>query len=414
MRTGLPDAGTDQSFINLDLSEIDTRPGPDRRGRAKGRGTGMTQAGAASALRRMAEAGRAPPAAAAMTPARAVGQALALAAQEMLMLPLRVERAEDLRLSLSELLEVVEPLALLAILEGPHETLGLAALTPGTLATLIEMQTMGRIGAASVDPRRPTRTDAAMSAGILDRILGEVETLLATDEAIIWAGGFRYGSFLDDPRPLGLVLEEGGYRVMRLTLAFGAEGARQGGLLLALPLPGRGNPPVASRRPGTGRPGAGEAAGTVPGDAEGQWRARLEQAVMQAPAELHAVMGRISLPLSAVMALRPGAEIELPADALSRMRVEGADGRLLTLARLGQMRGHRALRLKARIEAPDLTAEPGGQFDDAEAVPPPPRRKVGVLDTATVAAADADAGAATLTASPPRATAQDQDAAVVG
>lgn len=371
----------------------------------------------------MAEAGRAPPAAAAMTPARAFGQALALAAQAMMGLPLRVERAEDLRLSLSELLEVIEPPALLAVLEGPRETLGLAALAPGTLATLIEMQTIGRIGPAAVDPRRPTRTDAAMSAGFLDRTLGEVETLLAADAAITWAGGFRYGSFLDDPRPLGLVLEEGGYRVLRLTLGFGADGARQGGLLLALPLPGRGDPPAGPRGPEQGRSGTGNAAGTAaPGDAEGQWRARLEQAVMQAPAELHAVMGRISLPLSAVMALGAGALIELPADAIAKTRVEGADGRLLTLARLGQMRGHRALRLKAGIETPVLAANPGDEAGSAEGagemLPLAPHRMASAGLGAAAGVADrgrADTPAEAAAAPPsPRAGRENEGAAVAG
>jgi flagellar motor switch protein FliM len=307
----------------------------------------------------MAEAGRAPPSAAAMTPARALGQALAVAAQEMMDLPLRVLKAEDLRLSLAELLEMVEPLALLAVLEGPREALGLAALSPGMLASLIEIQTIGRIGPPEAEARRPTRTDAAMSAGFLDRALAEVETFLAADEAITWAGGFRYGSFLDDPRPLGLVLEEGGYRVLRLGLGFGAEAARRGDLLLALPYPGRGAPP-AGRGGAGGRSGAGATppAGWSPGDdaagdAAALWQGRLDRAVMQAPAELHAVMDRISLPLSAVLALRPGALIELPPDAVAALRLEGADGRLLTLARLGQIRGHRAVRLKDAIDGDD-------------------------------------------------------------
>lgn len=327
----------------------------------------------------MVEAGRAPPPAAAMTPARALGQALALAAQEMMDLPLQVERAEDLRLSLAELLEVIEPLALLAVLEGPREALGLAVLAPATLATLIEMQTMGRIGPSAAEPRRPTRTDAAMSAGFLDRVLGEFETLLAADEAITWAGGFRYGSFLDVPRPLGLVLEESGYQVLRLTLAFGSEAPRQGAILLALPLPGRGGPPVVRRAAGAEGPGAASRT-AVPSDAAGVWRACLDEAVMQAPAELHAVMGRISLPLSAVLALTPGALIELPADALTQLRVEGADGRLLTLARLGQMRGHRALRLKSAVETSGAADDPG---DDAGAAgapsPAEPWRQATVL-----------------------------------
>ncbi len=106
------------------------------------------------------------------------------------------------RRSLAELLELPPERALLALLDGPQGGLGLMALSAEVMSALIEMQTTGRVSAAPVLSRKPTRTDAAMVAGVVDRALEELESILAEEADLIWAGGFRYASFLEDPRPL--------------------------------------------------------------------------------------------------------------------------------------------------------------------------------------------------------------------
>ena len=107
------------------------------------------------------------------------------------------------RRSLAELLELPPDRALLAILDGPDAGLGLMMLSPAVLSALIEVQTIGRVSAQPPAARKPTRTDAAMVAGVIDRALGELDTVLAEEADLIWAGGFRYASFLEDARPLG-------------------------------------------------------------------------------------------------------------------------------------------------------------------------------------------------------------------
>src|SRR5690606_18232110 len=173
----------------------------------------------------------------------------------------------------------------------------------------------GRVGAAGIVPRRPTRTDAAMSQRFIDRVQEEVEVLLATEAAIVWAGGFRYASFLDDPRPLGVLFEDVGYRLLRLTLAFGETGAREGTVLLAVPAEGRG--PVPPPAGGTGTTAGADAVAGA-GSAGPDWGERMERAVLAAEVRLEAVLDRMSLPLAAVAALRPGALLPVAAGALSR------------------------------------------------------------------------------------------------
>ncbi len=298
----------------------------------------MTEAKPQTVLKRMAEAGRNLSGGGPVTPVKALGQAFAKVAQEMMKLPVKVAAATDTRMALAEIPERLPERALLAMLEGPGEALGLAALSPEVTATLIEMLTTGRIGAGEVAPRKPTRTDAAMSARIVDRMFEELELLLASDPAINWAGGFRYASFLDDPRPLGLLLEDTPYRALSLTFEFGEEGARNGTMLLVLPAGGKGARPVpnADGKPVT-ETGAG-AAGAA-------WTEGLEAAVMGAPVQLTAVLDRVSLPLSAVLALKPGGLLELSKAALGRVRIEGRGNRFVASGKLGQCQGNLAIRL---------------------------------------------------------------------
>lgn len=304
-------------------------------------------------LKRKAEAGRGHAGGAPPTPPRALGHAVAKAGQDMFHLPVAVTEAVAFRASLADLPERLADRALLAVMEGPGGGLGLLALSPEVLATLIEMQTTKRIGAAEVAPRRPTRTDAAMSVRFIDRVMEELGLLLAADPAIVWAGGFRYGSFLDDPRPLGLLLEDTVYRVLRLTLGLGAEAARRGTLLFAVPAEGRGAMPQLA----AGAAAAGGEAAPVPAD----WAGRMERAVLGARAGIDAVLDRVSLPLSAVMGFAPGTLVPIAAGALAGVRIEGQGRRLLATGRLGQCQGNLALRLNGGGEG----AGPSGADADS-------------------------------------------------
>lgn len=242
------------------------------------------------------------------------------------------------RRGLAELLELPPERAMIALLDGPAGGLGMIALSPDLLAALIEMQTIGKVAAQAPAQRRPTRTDAAMVTGILDRALIELEAILAEEADLEWAGGFRYASFLEDPRPLGLLLEDQPYRVLLADLALG-EGGRKGQVILALPAEGKGARPVPRR------------AGRAPQRETGAgFAAALGEAVMAADCVLDSVIARLTLPLCEVMALEPGQTLTLTGAALEKITLVGIDGRPLALARLGQHRGMRALRL-AEIEA---------------------------------------------------------------
>jgi flagellar motor switch protein FliM len=293
----------------------------------------MAEDNTQSVLRRKLAARKPAAEAAGVTPVKALRLALARAAQHVPGLELVIEGMTEARRSLTEVLDMPPDRALLAMLGGPGESLGLIAIAPGVLAGLIEVMTMGRAAAGEPAARKPTRTDAAMSAGLIDRALAGVEEESAASQDVVWAGGFRYASFLDDPRPLGLLLEDVTYRVFQVTLSL-AGGARRGELLLVLPAQGRGAAPMQ--------------APVAPAEVE-EAPVTLADVVMGASAQLTAVLHRVTIPLAAVLRLQAGDVLPIPAAALERIVLEGGDGRRLAEGKLGQNRGNRAVRLSGQV-----------------------------------------------------------------
>ncbi|MDT8853655.1 FliM/FliN family flagellar motor switch protein [Paracoccaceae bacterium Fryx2] len=271
--------------------------------------------------------------------------ALARTARAMMDLVLEVPKLDVKRRSLTELLDMPPDRALIAVLDGPCEGLGVLALSPPMLAGLIEMQTIGRLSSNQPQTRKPTRTDAAMVAGFIDAALEGLEEALAEEADLVWAGGFRYASFLEDPRPLGLLLEDGDFRVLRAEVAL-ENGARTGEILLALPAIGRG------RRPAYHHESHPDPSAAL------LFQTTLRAQVLAVDCVLDAVLQRLTLPLAAVMTLKPGDVLPLPLAALDRIGLEGLDGGSLAVGKLGQHRGMRAVRLAADSAA---TAPVGGQ-----------------------------------------------------
>lgn len=265
--------------------------------------------------------------------------ALARAARDGMGLVLQVARQVIERRSLAELLELAPERALIAVLEGPGDSLGVVCISPPLLAGLIEAQTTGKVSANPAPARKPTRTDAAMVAGFLDQALAGMEAALAEEADLVWAGGYRYASFLDDPRPLGLMLEDVSYRVFEAEVALGG-GVKSGGLMLAVPAQGRGRKPMPAAAP-TADPTAQAMV----------FSAAFGEQVMASNCTLQAVMARLTVPLSAVMGLELGMVVPLGSAALDRIDLEGMDGRKLGCGKLGQNRGMRAVRLSGEAAA---------------------------------------------------------------
>jgi len=283
---------------------------------------------------------------------------IARAARDSIGLELAVSTQKASRNSLSELLEMPPERAMIIILEGPCEGLGLLILSPEVLSALIEMQTVGHVVKAAPLPRRPTKTDAAMVADLVDAALIGFETMLDGNDDLAWAGQFRYGTFLEDARPLGLLLEDIPYRVMQSEVSL-ASGVKTGSILLALPACGKVTKPQAEV-PNT-------AAATL------VFKAAMSEQILGSDATLNGVLARVTLPLQAILNFRPGDPIALGTSALDRIDLEGVDGCRVAGGKLGQNRGMRAIRLMA--EAAPAARIKGKNQRSGDATAPAPEAK---------------------------------------
>lgn len=279
--------------------------------------------------------------------AKAWKLALARAARDTIGLELALVELRQSRSSLTELLEMPPERALIAILEGPKEGLGLVVISPQVLAGIVEVQMVGNVSATPPVVRRPTRTDAAMVSGLIDKALRGMEIELTQSSDLIWTSGFRYASFLEDARPLSLLLEDVTYQVLMADVSL-ADGAKTGQFLVALPADGRGNAPKAVEPP------ASRAAEMVFG-------AALGEQIMCASAEMVAVLARMHLPLDTLLNLKVGESLALGNASLDQIDLEGLDGMRLTSGKLGQNRGLRAVRISAAANPAARVAMPSPQ-----------------------------------------------------
>ncbi|HPE24636.1 FliM/FliN family flagellar motor switch protein [Albidovulum sp.] len=299
--------------------------------------------------------------------ARAFAQALARAANDAAALPLRAAALADSIRSLAELPELLEDNALLTLLDGPGEATGLCAVGPGLLSALIEAQTTGRLAAVAPDPRRPTRTDAAIAAGLVDAALSILAEEAAEDAS--WVRGFRYGSCLDDPRLLQLVIEDAPLRVLRLDLRLGEGDDRDGTIFLALP---------------AGREDEVDPKDPEASPAARDWRLRLERAVLGGPIEVDAMIARVQVTAATVMSLKPGMLLPFPGDRVGRVTLEVGAAGAFARGRLGRLRGARALRIDEFLD---------GDMPDAPAIIRPLSPPLDGLGQARAMAGQADSRA---------------------
>lgn len=264
--------------------------------------------------------------------------ALARAVQEEMSVALRLTGFRLERCSLGELVERLPEVALICALdEGAGEATGVAVLDAVLMAGMVEAMTTGVVTPADRGAgRRPTRTDAALLAPVLDRALAALEAGAGEAGLADLARGFRFAATVDGARGLSLLLEDVPYRLLAAEADIGA-GARQGMVLLAIP---------------EGRAVGGLLAAATDSD----FSAQLAHQVGGAEARLDAVLLRLTLPLGTVMGLQVGQELSLPRADIARIFFEGLDGRRVATGKLGRNGSLRAVRLVSEVEAPALPA----------------------------------------------------------
>ncbi|UXX82995.1 FliM/FliN family flagellar motor switch protein [Roseovarius pelagicus] len=282
-----------------------------------------------SVMRRMARMGRQESTARAMSPAKALRLSLARTADRLFDLPLTVTAVEQDQISFADLAPELGQGGMLALLYGATGESGAMRLDPGLLAALVEVQTTGHVSGHSDANRRATRTDAAIAAPMIDGTLERIDACMASDAGEAWIGGYRYGAMFEDARTLILSLSASDYTIFRVMLEIGAD-AHPGALTMILPRVADNDVAETTAVIETGT--------TKPDRA-------LSRAVLEAPVTLRAVLGRITMPLDKLCALKATDKLPFGKYQLLEARLETGQKHLVAQARLGQMNGARAVRL---------------------------------------------------------------------
>ncbi|GGH22582.1 flagellar motor switch protein FliM [Cribrihabitans marinus] len=272
---------------------------------------------------------------------RALRQSLGRVAAHTVGLQMSVIGATQVRRAQDDLAGGMVAERLHLLLSEPDGRSGAVSLDRSCVSAIIQQQTMGHVRDQPPPDRAHTDTDAAMVTPFVDGLLPRALELCETPEDRRSLQGFQVAGRVGDPRSLLLALEDERYRVVDLTLEI-AGGRHQGQMTLILPqVPDEA--------------GAGAAAADGP---------RLERSFGAMRADLDVVVSRLRLPLGRFASMRPGDTVPLLDCRLDRSEVLSIDGRCVALARLGQCRGMRAIRLNEAF--PDLPADrdAGEPFSD--------------------------------------------------
>ncbi len=299
-------------------------------------------------LRKSNDASRGNSAVAAPSTGSAVERGLPLifarAAEDCFALPLLVTTLSAKALRIEDIQQALPESGLYMLLEGPQGATGGLIVDLATVCAVLEHLTMGRVLGRDPDPDRlPTAVDAALVSSVFDALLQSSDDTFAQNDIEEWPAGHRFGSMVEDARTLMLSLAGTGFTSFDLDLSIGAANVACRAKMI---LP---NEDLAQQDEHSPEALAAKAA-------------LFRENVMLAPAELNAVLHRITLPFDKLAALKVGDTLEIPLSALQNCALEIHQNETISKAALGQMNGQRAIKLI-------LPASPAETSDQPEAGP---------------------------------------------
>ena len=287
---------------------------------------GMTQA-SLSVMQRKVSAGRADLEARAVSPSRALRFAVEKAAADDLSLGISAKVVErELRLG-DYLGSAVGSDGLLLLLGRAEGDLGMLFLDMQVLASLVEVQTIGWVLSRPAVDRVATETDTAIVAPFFDTVLTRFALGAQDSSDSDWSGGYSCIGRLEDRRAMGLALSGREYHVFHLSFDI-ADGSREGGVVLALPV--------------------GAPKRIAPSSRPGPLAADLAERLWTVPLELEGILCRFSAPLDRVHSFAVGDLVPLPLDALAHSTLEGGGRQGAVSVLMGQSNGMRALRIRSK------------------------------------------------------------------
>jgi flagellar motor switch protein FliM len=262
------------------------------------------------------------------TPMRQMRPALSRAADKAVRLSASVLGVAEETLEAEALIETgPEDWVVTGLRDGANAGLtGLFLINPALRSALVEMQTMGNLLPPAQEQRKVTRTDAILSVPFATQLLAKLGEV-GFGQDILDPAAYDMGP-MDDLRTAGLVMMQGSYQSWRITVQLGG-GDRQGEILIAM------------------RPQIMTAPATT--DAAPKWSEALRDALQDAPADLKAVLSRMTLPMSKIEEFEVGQVIQLAGTTVGSVSLVGPGGEQIAMARLGQVAGKRAVRVEVEV-----------------------------------------------------------------
>jgi flagellar motor switch protein FliM len=270
---------------------------------------------------------------------RALRLSMSKVGQDLFELPLAVLGATQDVVGNDACEKVFDEDQLMVLLDGPAGARGAAMVDAAFVGGLIQQQTMGTVQPFNADgpPRIMTTTDASLIEPFINTLLERAAPLPQIEEERQLMAGFTFGAKAQNLRLLMLALEDDAYHILRLTLDL-AQGARQGELLLCLPVP---KPP-----PKIADPDTGEEEEVVDEGSK-----TLCENVLSLKANLIVSLTQLQLPIRVAGALQVGQVLELGRVSFADAQVRTLEGRIVGHGVLGQRDGMRALRVKHRVKS---------------------------------------------------------------
>ena len=280
------------------------------------------------------------------TPARAAAAAVGRAAEKLYQLGVQPVSIQTDAATSAEIVEILPDPALIVVLQGPKEGVGVMALCLESVTALIEIQALGRVTARSVDRRKPTRSDALICVEFINRVLGELGDEMIDCAGYEGIGNYHYATYLDDVRPLALMLEDKPYRSLDMGLRLGGAETRQARIFVAIPQLAPEDRKVLPSMATVAISDIDTEPTAHPVETSRNRAISLAAAVQTAPIRLTGVLCRRRMTLGELRGLTAGKLLHLPRVNLGETRLETETGQLVATGKFGEFEGYHAIRLR--------------------------------------------------------------------
>ena len=170
-----------------------------------------------------------------LTSSRAVRMALNKAAQESVGLSLTVKEISEAVQPLDETLSILADDLMLIALQRGTAPVGLIALDVQMRSAILEMRTAGMVADQLADNRPPTGTDKRMCDPLLSELMQALPHAVTGTEFEGWLDAAVPAQLMPSVKAARLMLADGQYRVLRLTVALNGDD-REGEVVLSLPV----------------------------------------------------------------------------------------------------------------------------------------------------------------------------------